>query len=167
MSRKKVLLVLLIILTLFSSPIYSQGYENTSIIKLIFQLIFYLVIFIAVIFLTLYGTKFIAKNSKGIAGGKYVKLLDATNIPGGSKIIITEINKTIYILSVSNNETTVIDKIDSKDFPLIEESFDTYLDKYLINDKFNYEKLNKKVKAFLNKFKRIKSKEEKKDEKQD
>ena len=165
MSRKKVLLVLLIILTLFSSPIYSQGYENTSMIKLIFQLIFYLIIFIAVIILTLYGTKFIAKNTKMISSSKYVKLLDVTNIPGGSKIIITEINNIVYILSVSNTETIVIDKMDSKEFPLIDENFDTYLDKYLTNDKFNFEKINKKINPFIEKFNRIKSKEDKKNEK--
>lgn len=136
-------------------------------VKLVLQLILYLLIFIAVIIATFYGTKLIAKNAKGMSGNKYIKVLDVANIPGGSKIIIAEINDKIYILSASNNGINLIDIIEGEDFPIIEEDFDTYLDKYLIQNKFNYDKINKKVKSFFNKSKRIEDKEDKKDEKQD
>lgn len=162
MGTKKKLLVLPIILTLFSSPVYSQGYENINRMKLGFQLIFYLVIFIAVIFATLYGTKLIAKNAKGMANSKYIQLLDVINIPGGSKIIIAKINDKIYLLSTTNNGVNIMDIIEEKDFPMVEENFDTYLDRYLIKNKLNYSKINGNLKSFFNKFKRIKDKEDKK-----
>lgn len=150
MSRNRALLVLLIILTLFSSPVYSQGYENPSMIKLTFRLIVNLVIFIAVILLALYGTKLVAKNSKGIGNSKYIQLLDAINIPGGSKIIIAKINNQVYILSSGNNGTNLIDKIQEEDFPMDEEDYDTYIDKYLANNKLNFKNINQGIKSFFN-----------------
>lgn len=165
MSMKKVAIILLIILTLFSLPIYSEGYENTSIIKLVLQLVFYLIVFIAVIFIALYGTKLVAKNTKGMSSSKYINLLDAINIPGGSKIIIAEINEMIYILSTNNNGVSVIDIIEGKDFSIIEENFDTYLDKYLTKNKLDYQKLNEGFKSFITRSKRIQAKEDRNDEK--
>lgn len=148
-------------------PAYADSYKSISAIKLVFQLIFYVVIFIAVIAATLYGTKLIAKSSKKMIASKHIKLLDVMNIPGGSKIIISEINNTIYILSTSNSGVSVIDKIKKDDFPIVEEEFDTYLDKYLTDNKLDYTNVKNKVKSFFNKSKRIKIKEENKDEKKD
>ncbi len=153
MNKKRVLLILITILILISTPIYSQGYENISKVKLFFQLVFYLIIFIAVIFITLYGTKFIAQNTKEISSSKYTSLLDVTNIPGGSKIIIAEINNMIYILSTNNSGTHLIDKIEKKDFVFKEEDVDTYLDKYLIENKLDYENIKVKIKTFIKKMK--------------
>lgn len=165
MKKKRILLVLLIILTLFNSPIFAQGTNTISSWKLILKFIFYLIIFIAVIFMALYGTKLIAKNTQGMGNSKYVKLLDTINIPGGWKITIVEINNMIYILSSNTNGTSVIDKIEGDDFLIIEEDFETYLDKYLKKNNFNLLKISEDVKSCFNKWKIIKGKEEKKDEK--
>ena len=169
MSKRKVLIVLILIITIISLPVYSQGYGNANLFKLVGQLIFFLVIFIAMIFITLYGTKLVAKNAGGMVRSKYIQLLDAINIPGGSKIVITRINNKIYILSTDSNGSNVIDIIDEEDFPIIEEDFNNYLDKHLIKNKFNENKISKDIKSFYVKHinKRIKNKEDKNDEKED
>ena len=169
MIKKRLVLALLVIIMLSSFPVYSQGYENTNVFKLVGQGIFYLVIFIAMIFLTLYGTKLVAKNASGMAKSKYIQLIDAINITSGSKIIIAKINNKIYILTTSNNGSNIIDIIEEEDFPIIEENLDSYLDKNLIISKISNSKLNKNIKHFYdnNISKRIKNKEDKKDEKED
>ncbi|CAK7042719.1 flagellar biosynthetic protein FliO [Tissierella carlieri] len=158
------LLFIFIFVTLYGLPAYAAGYEEISPTKIIFQLIFYIVIFILVIFLTLYGTKLIAKNFKGITSSKYISLLDVINIPGGVKIIIAKINDKIYILSVADNNTNVIDTIEADNFPTHEENFDNYLSKYLHGNN-NDNKINKKLENLFDKFNIKKDKEDRNDEK--
>lgn len=152
MIKKRAVIVLLVIIILSSLPVYSQGYENTSIFKIVGQLILLLVIFIAMIFLTLYGTKLIAKNSSSMAKSKYIQLMDAINIPGGSKIIIAKINHKIYILTTNNSVTNIIDIIEEEEFPIIEENFESFLDKDVIKSKLSNNKFNKNIKLFYNKY---------------
>ena len=113
----------------FGSPAYCSGYEDVSLLKTIFQLIFYLLVFVVVIFITLYGTKLIAKNYKGFNRSKYMEIIDLLNIQNGVKLAIVKVNNKIYILSISNAATTVIDTIDPED--LENKEFDTYFDKYI------------------------------------
>ena len=107
-----------------------RGFEEISTFKIILQLIFYLGIFVAVIVLSIYGTRFIAKNYKRVVSSKYVDLIDMLNIPGGIKIAIVKINEKFYILSITNNSTTVLDKLSKEEFHIIEENFDNCLEKY-------------------------------------
>lgn len=115
---------------IISTPVYSTGFEEISTFKIILQLIFYLGIFVAVIVLSIYGTRFIAKNYKRVVSSKYVDLIDMLNIPGGIKIAIVKINEKFYILSITNNSTTVLDKLSKEEFHIIEENFDNCLEKY-------------------------------------
>lgn len=130
------------------SPVYASGFEDVSLFKTIAQLIFYLVIFIGVIFITLYGTKFIAKNYKGFSGSKYMKIIDSLNIQNGIKLVIVSINKKIYILSVSSTSTNLIDTIDPEDIE--EDIFDNYLKKHM--DKTDMEESN--INLYVNKIKK-------------
>lgn len=158
------LLILCITMINYSSIVYAAGNEETSIIKTILQLIFYIIIFVFVIFFSLYGTKLIAKNFKGITSSKYIKLLDIINIPGGAKIIIAKINRKIYILSTNNNGINVIDVIEEEEFYAEEESFDNYLSKYLNTDYSNYN-ISNKIKSLINKFNIKKDKDDNRNEK--
>ena len=144
------------------TPVYCTGLEEVSIIKAILQLIFYLGVFVAVILLSIYGTRFIAKNYKRAACGKYAEFLDILNIPGGSKLAIIKINERIYILSINNSCTTVIDKLSKEEFNILDENFDNYLDKYI--DKWHD---NLKINRILNKFYSKKDKEDFSDEEKD
>ena len=154
---------------IFSLPVYSQGVDNTSVFKIVGQLIFLLVIFIAMIFVTLYGTKLVAKNAGGMIKSKYIQLLDAINVPGGSKIVITKINNKIYILTIDSNGSNLIDTIEEDNFTIIEDDFDNYLGKNMFINKLRESKINKNIKMFYDNHvrKRIKNKEDKNDEKED
>jgi flagellar biogenesis protein FliO len=126
-----------------------------------------MIIFIAIIFFSLYGTKLVAKNFKGMTNSKYIEILDAINIPGGSKIVIAKVNNKIYVLATGNNGTNILDIIDENEFPIIEENFDGYLNRYLTKDNLNYNKISENIKLNLDKFTKKKDKEGNKNEKQD
>lgn len=157
----------LIILFFLNSPVYAQSYGSAGAGRTIFQLIFYTIAFIVIILFSLYGTKFVAKNFKGMTNSKYIEILDAINIPGGAKIVITKINNKIYILSTSNSGTNILDILDENEFSITEESFDGYLNKYLTKDNLNYNKISEFVKLNFDKLTKKKDKEGNKNEKQD
>ena len=163
MNKKVILLFLITSIFFYGFPVYAKGFEETSLTKIILQLIFYIIVFVLVIFFSLYGTKLIAKNFKGVTSSKYVNLLDVMNIPGGAKIVLTKINNKIYILSITNNNSNVIDVIEADDFPIYDENFDNYLSKYL-NRNLNKHKINKKLGNLFDKFNIKKDKEGKNDE---
>ncbi|WP_353095297.1 hypothetical protein [Tissierella praeacuta] len=150
MYKKISILVLTIFLILWGLPTYAIEANEISPIKMVFQLIFYLIIFILVILFTIYGTRIIAKNYKGFTSSKYIDLLDVMNLPGGCKIIITRINQKIYILSVTNNNTSVIDVIEAEEFPICEEKFNKCLNDYLSKNG-NEHKLSEKIENLINK----------------
>ena len=128
-----------------------------SLFEIILKLVFLIGVFIVVIFITLYGTKLIAKNYKGYTKSKYIKLLDTLSIPGGTKIIIMEISKKIYILSLTPNNTEVIDIINEDVF--LDEDFSSYLDKYTNKDNNND---SFGIKKIIEKFNFLKDKEDRK-----
>lgn len=130
--KKLISLLFVFSIAIFHSlPAHGIGYEDTSLPKVIFRLIVYLFISILVIAVTIYGTRLISKGFKGFASSKYIDILDAINIPGGAKLIITKINKKIYIIGVNNTSFNLIDIIEEDDFIEANESFDNYLSKYL------------------------------------
>lgn len=132
MKRKLISLLLVLPLVIFFSlPAHGVGYEDANLFKIILKLIVYLFIFALVIVITIYGTRLISKSVKGIASSKYINLLDAINLPGGSKLVITKINKKVYILGISNSSINVVDTIEEDKFNEDSESFDNYLTKYL------------------------------------
>jgi len=155
MKSKFKLLFCIIVLYLIGSPTFSTGFDEVNVFKSILQLILYLGIFLAVIIFSILGTRFIAKNYKRVVSSKYIDLLDVLNLPGGSRIAIVKIDKKIYILSINNNSTTIIDKIDKDEFNLFEVNFDNYLEKYF--DKWN---INFKSSKLLSKFNLKKDKED-------
>jgi len=151
---------MLIFLNLYGLPVYAMESIESSPIKIVFQLIFYITMFTVVIFLTIWGTKIVAKNYKGFTSSKYIDLLDVMNLTGGCKIVITRINQKIYILAVTNNNTNIIDIIKVDEFPIHEEKFNEYLSSCLSKNRNGY-KINRKLE---NLFSNLKDKEGKKDE---
>lgn len=163
MKNRINVLIIFIILVSFNLPVYGEGYENISLVKTVFQLIFYIIIFALVVFLSLYGTKLVAKNFKGITSSKYIGLLDVMNIPGGGKIVLTKINKKVYILLTTNNSANVIDIVDESNFCYESENFENYLSKYL-NKNIIKDKTSQNIIRIFNK---SKDKEDRNDEKKD
>ena len=157
MLKKAGQVLLAWIIIFVGKPIYAKAYGEVSQMRIFFELIIYLVIFAIVIFVSLYGTRLVAKNFKGITGSKYMNILDAINIPGGSKIVITKINAKIYILAINNNTTNILDIIDEVDFPIIdEEEQSDYLSRYFDKDRLYYDKIGKSIKSKFDRFNRKK-----------
>jgi len=131
MTKKKTIIIQIIIMALFCNKnSYAIG-EEFSMGKTIFKTILYFFIFIVFIVFTIYGTKFIAKNSKRFINGKYIQIIDKINLDTNSKIFIVEINKYIYILGLTNNTIEIIDKISKDDFDFMENiNFEDHLNKY-------------------------------------
>lgn len=107
------------------------------------NLIFFFIIFIGIILLALYVTKFIGKKTNHLGKGKNLTVLDFVNLSGNVKIITVKIYKKVYILSISNNNTTVIDRLDEDELEL---DFEDYLNQNLNNNQF-------KANDYVNKFK--------------
>lgn len=103
--------------------------QDENIYSMIFKFVLYFIAFIAVLLLTFYGTKFIAKYSRKLGKGSNIELLDQFGLGNHNKIVVVRIYSKIYFLSISGNQTTVIDKIDEKDISLKgEESLDSNRD---------------------------------------
>ena len=115
------------------------------------NLIFFLIIFAGIVFLALYLTKFIAKKTNYLGRSKNLTILDFINVNANVKIVTVKIYKKVYILSMTNTHTTVIDKLDEEDLDL---NFEDYLNQNLMNsqtdlkDQFDgfKEKIIKKIK---------------------
>lgn len=150
MKIRITLFSLSIILILSGFPVYSAGFEDVSLGQIIFKLIAYLLIFIFVILLTLYGTRLIGKNFKGMGRSKYINILDAINLPGGSKLVITKVNQKVYLLGVNNSNINVIDIIEENEFPEAEEEFHDYLTKFLDKNKDYNNPLSKFISGLNN-----------------
>ena len=115
------------------------------------NLIFFLIIFAGIVFLALYLTKFIAKKTNYLGRSKNLTILEFMNVSANVKIMTVKIYKKVYILSISNGHTTVIDKLDEED---LDQKFEDYLNQNLMQnesdfkDHFNSfkEKIIKKIK---------------------
>lgn len=90
-------------------------------IRVVLKLLFYTFISILVLIVTIYGTKFIAKNAKKFTNSKYIKTIDILNLSTNIKIAILEIKETIYIIAITNNTIYKIDEV-SKDIFYSDES---------------------------------------------
>ncbi len=123
------------------------GISDTSSVFLgVLKAIFYTIVFVAVIFLTLYGTKYIAKNFNRLANSKYIDNIDAISLSNNTQINIVKIDKYIYVLCVGEGKSFLIDKILETEFSY--ETIDRDYNPSVIG--VDNEMLNK-IKKFLNK----------------
>lgn len=141
----KLLIFIPIIMLLMCNIVYAEDMDY-NIGKSIFKMLFYTVVFLLVIIIAIYGTRFIAKNSKKLVNSKYIKIVDVLNLDVNTKIAIIEINDYLYVFAINNNSIVVIDKFPKDDLKTeLEGNFDEQLKKY----KQKYDCDNK----FLDKFK--------------
>lgn len=115
-SNLSVSLIVIVCILLNSTLSYGIGETDYSIGKGILKLILYILIFLLLMVVVVYGTRFIAKNSKKFIGGKYVTILDRIVIDTNTKLILLELDKYIYFLGINNNHIELIDKILKEDF---------------------------------------------------
>ena len=93
------------------------------------------------------------------------------NVGQNTKIVIAKISNYIYILSLNNNQTSLIDKMDIDIFfeNAKQDNFEEYLNEFMKNNKYEENSslnIKGKVKELLGKIKFIKiGKEDEKNEK--
>lgn len=116
--------------------------NNTS-----FLLFYYIIGFCFILFLAYYVTKFIAKRTNSVISEKNVRIIQNIRLDKNNRITIVIIYSKLYVLGISNNNISVLDKFDikakeSSDTEKTEyNNFEQYLNSY-IYAKPNYE-LNK------------------------
>lgn len=141
-SDRKIFFYTLILLISINTIGYAAEIEDYSLGKAIFKLVFYIIITFIVLIIAVYGTRFIAKNSKRFVSSKYVRIIDSLNLDANFKILIAEINDNIYILAITNNNVEVIDRISKEDFDK-NMDFDDQLHKYSSSYFKDYDYFNK------------------------
>lgn len=170
--KRIIIYIIFILLVIPSFAIASSDIQNGSNLALmVFKSVIYVVIFIVVIFLAIYGTKFIARKSQSLLKSKYIHIIDSVNVGQNTKIIIAKISNYIYIISISNNQTFLIDKMKMDEFfeNIKNDDFEKYLNEYMLNNRYeenNSLNIKLKAKEILDKIKLTKKgKEDEKDEK--
>lgn len=86
--------------------------EDVDLLSMLIKALSYLAAFVIVLFLTFYGTKFFAKYSRKIGKSNNIQVVEHFNLGNNNKILVIKIYNKKYILSINNNNTTVIDSFD-------------------------------------------------------
>lgn len=148
---RKLFFYTLILLLSINTISYAAEIENYSLGKAMFKLVFYIIITFIVLIIAVYGTRFIARNSKRFVSSKYIRIIDSLNLGANFKILIVEINGNVYILAITNNNVEIMDKVSKEDFDK-NTSFEDQLHKYSSNyfKDYNYfNKIRKNIKDML------------------
>lgn len=153
-KRLKKFFISVVYIFLISENIYAnaEGASGINYISYFGNLLFFLIIFALIIFLALYVTKFISRKTNSMGKGKNLIVLDFVNLSGNVKLVTVKIYKKIYILSIANNHTTVVDKLNEEDLDM---DFEDYLNHNLTSNqddiKVYYEKLKEKISEMIKK----------------
>jgi len=124
------------------------------------NLILYIGVITLVLLMTIFGTRYIAKNTKRFVSSKYMKIVDVLNLGTNLKILMLQVKDYIYVIVVSNNSIEVVDKL-PKDLIVHVEDFEEYLDRYAFSSKNKYlNNIYKNISRFSKRFNNIDGKEE-------
>lgn len=171
MKRQIIFLTILALIVPCIVSATSEIDEGSELAMMVFKTVIYIVIFIMVIIFAIYGTKFFAKKSQSFMKSKYIHIIDSVSIGQNTKLIIAKISNNIYIISLNNNQVTLIDKISTDTFVsnIDKSDFDQYFNHFIDekrNNNINSLKFKDKIKDFLENIKSTEiDKEEEKNEK--
>lgn len=149
-----------LIILLFLNNI-SFAAEGSSVFgTVLLNLILYIGVITLVLLMTIFGTRYVAKNTKRFVSSKYMKIVDVLNLGTNLKIIMLQVKDYIYVIVVSNNSIEVVDKL-PKDSIVHVEDFEEYLNRYAFSSKNKYlDNIYKNITRFSNRFNNIDGKEE-------
>lgn len=118
---------------------------------LIIKLFFALIVVFSLMYLVfkLSGEKVNRMNE-----GKYIKVLERTQISRDSSITVVKIGKKGYVLSTSNNKVEKLDDLTEEEILILEEN--KRLEKEILNEK--YELTIKEFKSKISRLKKTKAK---------
>ncbi|NLV77567.1 MAG: FliO/MopB family protein [Tissierellia bacterium] len=164
----KIFIIISIIMLLVCNIVYAEDVDY-NIGKSIFKMLFSTIAFILVIILAIYGTRFIAKNSKKFVNSKYMRIVDILNLDVNTKIAMVEINNYLYVFAINNNTIIMIDKFPKENLIIkADGDFDEQLKKYKQKYAYDNEFLDKLKQKFSKPFKKVNNsidKEDRNDEK--
>ena len=167
--RPKVFFLIISMVLLMSSITYAAQDANFGMGKAVLKLLFYTLVMVFVLIVTIYGTRFIAKNSRRFAKSKYMQIIDILNLGANTKIIMIEVNNIVYIIAITNNIIETIDKFPKEEFkydvnPNFEEQLSKYKNKH-IHDNGYMDKIQIGINKMLKKSNKFIDKEDEDDEK--
>ena len=162
--KSKLFFLSLSMVLLISSISYATDEIGFSIGRALLKLLFYTLILVFVLVITIYGTKFTAKNTSGFINSKYMKIIDILNLSNNAKIVILEINHVVYILAITKNTIEIVDKLPKEEFDFNKNlDFEEQLDRCKNNKYFS--KFQIKLQRILNKTNKFIDKEDEDNEK--
>ncbi len=149
-----------LIILLFLNNISFAAEGSSGFGTVLLNLILYIGVITLVLLMTIFGTRYIAKNTKRFVSSKYMKIVDVLNLGTNLKIIMLQIKDYIYVIVVSNNSIEVVDKL-PKDSIVHVEDFEEYLNRYAFSSKNKYlNNIYKNITRFSKRFNNIDDKEE-------
>ena len=99
---------------------------------LFLKLIFALAIVLGLMYLTF---KLSGEKLNRVNNGKYIKILERSQIARESYIAVVKVGEKGYVLSISNNKVEKLDELTHEDVLLIEEN--KLKDKERVNEQYN------------------------------
>lgn len=149
-----------LIILLFLNNISFAAGGSSGFGTVLLNLILYIGVITLVLLMTIFGTRYIAKNTKRFVSSKYMKIVDVLNLGTNLKILMLQVKDYIYVIVVSNNSIEVVDKL-PKDSIVHVEDFEEYLDRYAFSSKNKYlNNIYKNISRFSKRFNNIDGKEE-------
>lgn len=149
-----------LIILLFLNNISFAAEGSSGFGTVLLNLILYIGVITLVLLMTIFGTRYIAKNTKRFVSSKYMKIVDVLNLGTNLKILMLQVKDYIYVIVVSNNSIEVVDKL-PKDSIVYVEDFEEYLDRYAFSSKNKYlNNIYKNISRFSKRFNNIDGKEE-------
>lgn len=148
------------IILLFLNNISFAAEGSSGFGTVLLNLILYIGVITLVLLMTIFGTRYVAKNTKRFVSSKYMKIVDVLNLGTNLKILMLQVKDYIYVIVVSNNSIEVVDKL-PKDSIVHVEDFEEYLNRYAFSSKNKYlNNIYKNISRFSNRFNNIDDKEE-------
>lgn len=97
--------------------------DGVSFFSSLMKFIGFLVIFGAIIFLAYYTTRLVASKSNQGMRSENMEVLDFMSLGTASKIMMVRVERYVYVLAVSGNNITSIDKLEYEDMDIEERNF--------------------------------------------
>lgn len=116
--------------------------DGVSFFSSLMKFIGFLVIFGAIIFLAYYTTRLIANKSNQGMRSENMEVLDFMSLGTTTKIMMVRVERYVYVLAVSGNNISSIDKLEYDDLDIEERSlyssdFDQQLKKLISSGKIS------------------------------
>ncbi len=154
---RKALIQILVFMMSLNQFVYAAQ-TDYSLGTVILKMLFYIGMVILVLFMAMYGTRFIAKNTRRFISSKYMKVIDVLNLGTNLKIMMIEIKDNVYVIAVTSNSIEVIEKL-SKEVINQMDDFQQHFSKYTMKYK-HMNSIYKNIDRFLNSKDNINEEEE-------